>query len=304
MSRTADIEKVCSALEESAQLVGAVCARDKVLPVLNAFGDELSQAMIVFGVQAGVQHIGELDYSFTVPSTVADPYGHAVAQGLTTATDHPVGSVLADIRERWPITEYFVDAGIVGGFKKLYAHFPQTMQKVSDLVALPSMPDSVAANAEVFARHGLTEVAMVGVDYRHKTVSLYFHFGPDGRPEPAAIGAFLREIGMPEPEQRVLEFAHRSLRANITLGWDSPDILRVAFAPPPVRGLDPAAIPGRLGPHIEKFARQTPRVYEGEQVNLFAVKWVRGEEYLEICSYYQLSALQQKLLAEAPQPQR
>lgn len=300
MSRTAEIQKVYAAIEESAALVGATCAREKVWPVLDAFGDALPEAMIVFGAQAGDRHAGELDYSFTVPGTIGEPYAHALSKGLLAATAHPVSSVLRDVQERWAVKEHFVDAGVCGGFKKIYAHFPDDMKKVAELAALPSIPPAVAANADLFARHGLDRVAMIGVDYRHRTVSLYFHFGPDGRPAPSTIRALLGDLGMPDPQERVLEYAHRSLRTNVTLGWDSPQVIRIAFAPPPVRGLDPSAIPGRIGPHIEKFARIAPRVYDGEQVNMFAVKWMRGEEFLEICSYYQLAALQQKLLTQAP----
>ena len=74
--------------------------------------------------------------------------------------------------------------------------------------------------------------------YKSKTMSLYFQFDPEGRPDPVTIGSMLREIGMPEPDERTLEFAHRAMRANITLGWDSSKILRVAFAPPPARALE------------------------------------------------------------------
>ncbi|WEP01005.1 aromatic prenyltransferase (plasmid) [Streptomyces sp. FXJ1.172] len=303
MSRTAEIERVYSAIEEGSRLLGAACSRDKVLPVLDAFGDALPEAMIVFGGQAGDRHKGELDYSFTVPRSIGDPYPHALSKGLVAETDHPVGSVLSDIQGRWPIGEYFVDAGVVGGFKKLYAHFPDDMQKVSEIAAIPSMPRAVAANADLFARYGLDKVAMVGVDYRHKTVSVYFHFGPDGRPTPGTIRAMLGDLHMPDPAQEMLEFAHRSFRANITLGWDSPDIIRVAFAPPPVRGLDPSAVPGRMAPGMEEFARTAPRVYTGGRVNLYAVKWMRGEEFLEVNTYYQLAGLQEKLVVEAPREQ-
>ncbi|MEU3664448.1 aromatic prenyltransferase [Streptomyces sp. NPDC032940] len=304
MSRTAEIEKVYSAIEEGSRLLSAHCTREKVWPVLDAFGDALPEAMIVFGGQGGDRHAGELDYSFTVPASIGDPYPHALSKGLVAETDHPVGSVLSDIQGRWPIKEHFVDAGVVGGFKKLYAHFPDTMQKVSEIAAIPSMPPAVAANAGLFARYGLDHVAMIGVDYRHKTVSVYFHFGPDGRPAPSTIRSLLLELGMPDPDDRILEFAQRSLRVNITLGWDSPDIIRVAFAPPPVRGLDPSEIPGRMPEIMERFARTAPRAYTGGRVNMYAVKWMRGEEFHEVCTYYQLTELQKKLLTEAPEEQR
>ncbi|TGB13377.1 aromatic prenyltransferase [Streptomyces sp. MZ04] len=304
MSRTAEVERVYSAIEEAAGLLSAVCSRDNVWPVLDAFGDELAEAMIVFGGQAGDRHAGELDYSFTVPSSIGNPYPHALSRGLVTETDHPVGSVLSDIQGRWPIKEHFVDAGVVGGFKKLYAHFPDNMQKVSDIADIPSMPRAVAENAALFARYGLDQVAMIGVDYRHKTVSVYFHFGPDGRPEPSTIRALLSDLGMPEPDEPTLEFAHKSLRVNITLGWETGDVIRVAFAPPPVRGLDPSALPGQLTPRMEEFARVSPRAYAGGRVNMYAVKWMRGEEFHEVCTYYQLTPWYEKILTDAPKEQQ
>jgi hypothetical protein len=62
---------------------------------------------------------------------------------------------------------------------------------------------------------------MIGVDYKHMTMNLYFQFDGGRRPKPSTIGSMLREIGMPEPHERMLEFAHKSMRANITrgLGW-------------------------------------------------------------------------------------
>lgn len=303
MSGSAKVEDVTSAVEESARLVGAAYSRDKVWPVLNAFGEALAEAMVVFNVQTGERHAGQLDYSFTVPPGIGDPYAHALSNGFVTETDHPVGSLLSDIQGRCDISEHLIDCGAAAGLRKLYAHFPQDQQKVSSLADIPSMPRAVAENADLFARYGLDSVAMIGIGYNSKTMSLYFQFDADSRPEPKAILSMLREIGLPEPNERMLEFAHRALRANITLGWDSSKITRVALAPPPARGLDPSAVPARMESHIARFAASAPRAYDGERVNLFAVKWMADGEFLEVCSYYQLSAMQQKLFIAASKEQ-
>jgi hypothetical protein len=295
MSGSAKVEDVSSAIEESARLVGAAYSRDKVRPILTAFGEALAEAMVVFSVQTGERHAGQLDYSFTVSPGIGDPYAHALSNGFVTETDHPVGSLLSDIQGRWAISEHLIDCGAAGGLRKLYAHFPHDLQSVSRFADIPSMPHAVAENADLFARYGLDNVAMIGIGYKSKTMSLYFQFDAEGRPEPKTILSMLREIGLPEPNERMLEFAHKSLRANITLGWDSSKIVRVAFAPPPARGLDPSAVPARMEPHIERFATSAPRAHVGERVNLFAVKWMPDGEFLEVCSYYQLSAMQQKL---------
>ncbi|MFD3701038.1 aromatic prenyltransferase [Streptomyces sp. NPDC058646] len=290
VSGVTEVEKLYSALQESARLVGAPYSRDKVQPILTAFGDALADGVVVFSVQTGGRHSGELDYSFMAPPGLGDPYPHAVAHGFITESDHPVHSVLSDIQGRWGIREHFVDCGVVGGFKKLYAHFPDDLQKVSALAAVPSVPRAVAENADLFARYGLDEVAMIGVDYKRRTMNLYFQFSPDGRPGAEAIGSMLREIGLHEPDQRMLEFAQKSMRANITFSWDSPRIVRVAFAPPPGLGLDPAAVPAPIEPHIERFVTTAPRAYEGERMTLFGVKWFPDGEFIDVCTYYRLSS--------------
>ncbi|XRQ14266.1 aromatic prenyltransferase [Actinomadura welshii] len=297
MPGTTETEKVYSAIEESARMLDVPFSRDKVWPILTTFGEALGENLVVLGVQTGERHAGELDYSFAAPPSVGDPYPYARSKGFVAETDHPVGSLLSDIHAHIPVREYGIDCGVVTGFRKFYAHFPHDLQKLSKLTDIPSMPHAVAENAGLFARYGLDDVAMIGVNYEQRTMSVYFQFGVEGQLEPKAIRSMLREIGLHEPDNRTLEYVHRTMRANFTFGWESSKITRVALAPPPRRGLDLAALPTRLAPHIARFATSAPRVYGGERVNLFAAKWSADEEMLEICSYYRLSPIQERLLA-------
>ena len=66
MSADTEAEKLYAAIEESARLVGAPCSREKVRPVLTAFGGSFENAMVVFSVLTGKHHAGQLDYCFTV----------------------------------------------------------------------------------------------------------------------------------------------------------------------------------------------------------------------------------------------
>jgi hypothetical protein len=295
MSGPVKAEDVASAIEESARLLGATYSREKVWPILTEFEEAFTDGMIVFSAQTGERYAGRLDYSFSVPLELGDPYARALSNGFIAETDHPVNSLLAGIQEKCSISNYMVDCEADGGLTKLYAHFPHDLQKVSSLADIPSMPRAVAENADFFARHGLDNVAMIGIGYESKTMSVYFQFDAESRPEPKAIGSMLREIGIPEPDERTLEYACKSLRANITLGWDSPDIIRVALAPPPTRGLGPSAVPAPVPPNYARFATTAPRAYDDERVNIFAFKWTRDAEYLEVCSYYQVTAMQRKL---------
>lgn len=298
MSGTTVAEEVYSTIEESARLVGAPCSRDRVWPVLTAFGDALPQAGLVLSVSTGEHPPGELDYTITVPSGAGDPYAVALSSGLVTETGHPVATLLSDIGARVAVSEHLIDCGVVGGFSKIYAHFPYDMLGVRELADIPSMPRAVAENAGLFARHHLNDVAMIGIDYTRRTVNLYFARLPDEFREARNLLSLHREIGLPEQSGKMLEFAQNSFRAYVTLGWDSPRIERICFARPPARNWDPSALPVRIDPDIEKFVRGSRRTYAGEPLVIAAVKWTPEGEYLNLGPYCRLSPLMRNLLQE------
>ncbi|WP_328436296.1 aromatic prenyltransferase [Streptomyces sp. NBC_00457] len=300
MSAVTVVDEVYSAIEESARLVGAACSREKVVPILTAYfpdGEALAQAGVALTVQTGERHAGELDYTINVPAEVGDPYALALAKGFVAETGHPVGALLSEVQQRCPVNEFMIDCGVAGGFKKIYAHFPHDLQAVSKLADIPSMPPAVAGNLGFFARHGLNDVAMIAFDYRRNTINLYFTRLSDECRGPQNILSMLRETGLPDPDERMLEFARGAFRVNVTLGWDSSRIVRFCFAPPPARGVDPSTLPVHVEPGIQKFAKNAPYTYPGGRVNLLGVKWTPDGECLDVASYYQLSPLHRKVLS-------
>lgn len=300
MSAAAGLDNLYSAIEESARLLEVPCVRENVWPVLAAYGPELADAAVVLSVSTGRQ---EFDYTVQVPPGIEDPYAHALANGLVQPTDHPVGRLFPDVLATVSGSDYFFDCGVVGGFQKLYASFPRTMRKVSDLAGLPSMPPAVAAHADYFARHGLDDVAVIGVDYKRGTMNLYFQLptGTAGDLAAEAVAAMLRESGMPEPDPRLLEFARGSYRVYTTFSWDSPGIERISFAPKPRRGMDMSIIEGRMEPLVQEFLAKAPYAYDGERITISVPKWTAGGGHLNVGTYYQVSP---QLGAQAAAPQQ
>ncbi|MHA4820245.1 aromatic prenyltransferase [Streptomyces aculeolatus] len=298
VSEGIEAEGLYSAIEESARMVDAPFSRDKVWPILSAFGGGFSDAGgVIFSLQAG-KDVPEMEYSAQISAEVGDPYAHALATGVLNETDHPVSTVLAEIVSLAPTSEHYIDCGIVGGFKKIYANFPHDQQKVSRLADLPAMPRAVGANAEFFDRYGLDNVALIGVDYRNKTINLYFQAPAEtaGNLDPKTVSAMLRETGMSTPSEEMVAYAGRAYRIYATLGWDSPEVMRLAFAPQPRRSIDLAELPARLEPRIEQFMRATPHKYAGALINATAAKWSKKHEVLDLAAYYQVSALHLKAI--------
>ncbi|MEU3794759.1 aromatic prenyltransferase [Streptomyces fructofermentans] len=288
MSKAAEVEDVYAAIEESAQLLDVPCSREKVWPILTAFAP--FEGGIIFSASAGERHAGDLDLTIQVPRRVGDPYAHALENGLIAGTDHPVGTLLSDLAAHCSVNEYLIDFGVVGGFNKVYVHFPRDLQGVSKLAGIPSMPAAVAENADFFARHGLDDVAMIAIDYRHRTTNLYFPL-PEGI-EQKTVVSMLRDLGLPEPDEQVLDSVRKTFRVYATLGWDSSRIERISFA----RSLDLPVVSARVEPEIERFVTGTPYTYPGERFSISIVKWSPDGEWFNVGSYYQFGPLQWEVL--------
>jgi Aromatic prenyltransferase Orf2 len=300
VSGATGLDDVYSAIEVSARLLDVPCSRARVWPFLTAYGDGVSEGAIILSVSTGTR---ECDYTIEVPPGIDDPYAHALSNGFVTATDHPVGALLPDVRARVSVDEYFFDCGVDGGFKKLYASFRNDVQKVAFLADIPSMPRAVAENAGFFARHGLDEVSVVGIDYRCRTMNLYFQVpaAVAGDLEPRTILSMLRQSGLPEPDEQMLGLACGAYRIYVTLGWDSSRIQRMSFAPRPGPGVDLAAVQERLEPQITRFMGGTPYAYAGERIGILVPKWTAAGDHLNLGFYYQVSPRAKPLMAREKQ---
>ncbi|RII13466.1 Aromatic prenyltransferase CloQ [Streptomyces sp. YIM 130001] len=293
-------EQLCAAIEESAGLVDAPFDRERTLAVLTAFEDGLTSGPIILSTQVGGGPGGELEYTVQVTPGVDDPYALAVEHGFAADTDHPVGRLYGDIREHIDVGESFIDCGVAGGFKKLYAQFMNDPQSVDRLAGIPSVPDAVAANAGFFARYGLTDVVLMGVDLRRRTMNLYFQLPPSiaGDVDADDVRSMLSEVGVEYPDEQMVQYATKSYRIYTTLSWDSSDIRRISFAPRPSRDLDPNRLPAELPSGVEKFMTAAPYTYDGPRVNASAVKWTEdGDEFVDVASYHQAMEAQLRIFS-------
>ncbi|WUH90955.1 aromatic prenyltransferase [Streptomyces sp. NBC_00433] len=297
MSGAAEVERVYSAMEEAAGLLDVACSPEKVRPILTAFKDVLSDGVIVYSMASG-RHATELDFSISVPAGHGDPYTAALANGLIAETDHPVGNLLADTQKALPVSMFAVDGEVTSGFKKTYAFFPtDDMPGVAQLRDIPSMPPSVAENAELFARYGLDKVQMTSLDYKRKQVNLYFSDLQPEFLEPEPVLSLVRELGLELPGEKGLKFARRSFAIYPTLSWESGKIERLCFA---VISTDPTLVPAQDEADRELFAtyaNNAPYAYAGEKRTLvYGLTLSPTEEYYKLGSYYQITDIQRTLL--------
>jgi hypothetical protein len=289
MSGTDELESLYSAIEDAARLLDVPCSRDTVWPILTtygaAYGEALLQTVMAFRVATDARHAQELDCRFALLSKDVDPYDLAVSKGLIAETDHPVGALLAELRERFPIDSYGIDFGVVAGFTKAWPFFPpEDLQQLSKLAEIPSMPRSVADNVDLFARHGLEDkVGLLGIDYYDRTVNVYFGTPPPECFEPATIKTMVREMGLPEPSDQLLTLGQQAFALYATYSWDSPNVERICYA---VMTPDPTTLPVHIDPKIQQFARNASRDAAAGRF-VYAVALTPKGEYHKLQSYYQ-----------------
>lgn len=286
MSGTSEVAELYSTIVESARLLDVACSRDKVWPILSAFEDAFAHpgAVVAFRVATALRHAGELDCRFRTHPDDRDPYAFARSNGLTPATDHPIGALLSEVHGRYSIESHGIDFGVVGGFKKIYAAFtPDDLQEASKLADIPAMPRSLAENVGFFARHGLDDrVAGIGIDYPSRTVNVYFNDLPVESFESKTIRSTLREIGMAEPSEQMLKLGEKAFGLYVTLGWDSSEIERICYG---AATTDLTTLPVPVEPEIEKFVRSVP--YGGEDRKfVYGVALTPHGEYYKLESHY------------------
>lgn len=284
MSGTVDVDvaNVYSAIEKSAALLGVTASRDIVWPILTAFEDALSQAVIAFRVATNAQHEGDFDARFTLPKEM-DPYAIALSKGLIAKTDHPIGNLLSDIQQLCPIDSYGIDFGVTSGFKKIWVYFPAgEHETLARLTGLASMPRSLAENIDFFTRYGLAEkVDVIGIDYRSRTMNTYLA-APAECFERETVLAMHRDIGLPNPSEQMFNFCEKSFGLYTTQKWDSPGIERISYG---VKTENPMAYFVRLGTKIEQFVKSVPYGVDDPKM-VYAAMTSAGEEYYKLQSYY------------------
>ncbi|MBR8641426.1 prenyltransferase [Streptomyces tuirus] len=295
MPESTELTELYSAIEESARVVGVTGSRDKIWPVLTAYQDTLPQSVISFRVQTGARKTDDLDCRFTLLPKDLDPYAVAVSNGLIAKTDHPVGALLREVHDEFPVDCYGVDFGVVGGFKKAWSFFrPDDLQSVSRFAGLPSMPPSVSENLHLFDRYGMTDtVSVVGYDYTKRSINLYFTGAPAECFTPEGIKSVLSDFGMPEPSDGMLKFGEQAFAIYVTLNWDSLQAERVTYS---VNTRDAMALPVDIAPPIEKLVKDGPYGTAGSRF-VYGITVTPKGEYHKIQKYYQWQTRVEKLLS-------
>ncbi|MGW4726440.1 aromatic prenyltransferase [Streptomyces sp. NPDC004291] len=266
--------------------------------------DRFSRTRFLTDLRATATALGA-PYSEDVTNTVLDAYAPAFHEGavLWRTTDRPGAGLDYRFYARRPTDTVTIAqragfiagddplAGLVRVWSGLYGGAPEQScdfdaalgptktwvylagtRPLDDVLGAPGVPGVLRRTASVFHGLGLDHVRHVAVDYRHRTVNLYFRVR--GPVDPEQCRRFTALAGAEPPGERLFgemaTFLSRGAYTfSVTVSPATGEVERVAFY---ALKLPPGRFPS-LGSRLRTFFATAPS-YDPEDMN--AVAWSFG----------------------------
>ena len=169
-----DLNQLYEDIIKTTHIVDVPYNKEIIWKVLNTFQDFFSGSSVAFKTTTKPKEKRGLNVRYVELGVPHDPYVIALSAGLITKRGHPIDDLLPEIQSQFPIHGYGVDFEVSYGLEKIWPLFPHAPQPIERVYSLFSVPDSIRNYVDYFARHDLAFVNILGLDYRHKTINVYF----------------------------------------------------------------------------------------------------------------------------------
>lgn len=273
-------ERLLQDIGKTAEMIGAPFCPLATYRALQVFEPEFSSCVVQ--LKAACKAGSGLYYRFFYNGP-NDLTQRALQAGLLDQPDSPNVRLQAEMLQAFPRgTRAGLDFDSGFGLAKVWT-FTGGPAPLEQLLKVPSLPDSVAAHADFFARHGLRDVFFVASDYQGSTMNVYFGWDPACR-NPGWIAAMVDETGgaAPTPElcQEILRSQAASGGVGLTFSWERPELQRWCLYSLEVAQPQQLTLPERL----QQFAG-APTLNQSPQYN---VAWSFGgsQTYLKLEKSY------------------
>ncbi len=204
------------------------------------------------------------------------PLDHAFRQGELKPNGHKIFDWLPTLAEYLPALGFGVDFEATRGLIKIW-QFIDGAYEPEALRTLPSMPRGYEASLPLLRELGLDSVTIVGADYVHNSINLYFRPSQASHSTGALVSAACERLGFAPPSATAQAHASKTGCIAVTYGWDSPSIERICFY---VAGFGREDVPD-YDPLLRNYARHVPALVDDPR---FIIGWSHGPHgsYLKI----------------------
>ncbi|MBN1563450.1 MAG: hypothetical protein JXA10_06415 [Anaerolineae bacterium] len=251
-----DIQELYRHIEIVAEMAEVPVDQEQVKRILNVYQAQFEQGAVSFRTTTKPVGKRELSVRYIDVENDHDPYAMALDNGLLTEEGHPIERLLADAREQYPMMCYGVDVGASHGIEKIWPLFDAALP-VEDLFKLPSMPESVRAYTDHFAKFDLELFTLFAIDYHNKSMNVYFPIKYPGQYPPERCAEMISDLGFQVPDDEELAVNAHTGIIYYTFTWESPQCERFSFGVPHVP-VPSEQFPMHWHPVFERLCNEMP----------------------------------------------
>lgn len=248
---------------------------------LDAYGDFYSRAAVTFKTTTKPKDKRGLTARYVELKVPHDPYSIAVTNGFITEENHPIYNLYHEIKSKYPILGYGVDVDVAYGLSKIWA-FIQIPQPISEAFTMPSLPESIKNSLDYFSRNNLNDFSLFAIDYRDKTINVYFMMNEPGIYSTEEISDMISQAGFKVPTQEILEHCSKTATIYYTYSWTTTRIERLCFG---MAAPDPSAVPTHLDPLVDVYTKHAPIIGE-KRGFIYSMTFSHSGDYIKIENDY------------------
>lgn len=276
-----DLQRFHDDIVKACEISDSPYSSDAIWSVLNTYSDFFKGAPTSFRTTTHERRDVNARYiEFGVPH---DPFPMALEAGLIKREGHPVENIIPEMQARFPFDGfggYGVDFGASYGLEKIWGFF-NGAQLIEDVYQMPSLPPSIQAHADYFAKYNLNDPRLIGVDFRSRSFNLYFFACDIKGYSPEVMIGMIKDSGFAVPSEELLGYCIKSLPIYYTFTWDSPSVERLCFC----TVVEREEAPTHLHPVIQRYVSDVP-VLNPHSPFVLNITMARGGDYVKIENDY------------------
>lgn len=247
-----DLSQLVEAVAITAERIGAACDKDVLWKTLTVLKEPFEAGGTAY--RTTTQLPRSINVRYMNPWIPDYPFEIAVKNGLIKDNGHPCMKVLPTAMEYFQLGRKGsgfsgVDVGAAYGLEKIWLFFKNSSVPLRQALAMPGLPSSIGAYVDYFEKYQLDKVSLFGVDFRSKTINVYFMAWEIGGLSPTKAAGMLSDLGFTVPSDEVLQHCGRAIPLYYTFDWESPNVQRLCFG---CYAPEPSLVP-KWAPLMEQF---------------------------------------------------
>ncbi len=181
------------------------------------------------------------------------PLDVALRSGELRDDGHPLCGWLQAVEHRFPSLGYGADFEACRGLQKIWSFFTHAHEPRA-LLGLAQLPAGFRNSLPLLRDLHLDAITIIGVDYMHRTMNLYFRPSHPSHGGPELVTRACERLGFAAPSEAAQRHAGRAGCIAFTYHWERPAIERICFY---VAGHGREVVSQHY-PQLATFAAQAP----------------------------------------------